>query len=185
MRGMITKESTDYVQERLLLLQSFSSDPINLLIDSGGGAIIYALRVSDFISHVLTAPVRGIVIGDCLSAATLVLLHCSERLCTPNATFLMHSGTQLADVAMRVDQTTHKNLRFMYRDFMATTEMMMRVYITKMKLPRKRVEKLIERGDREVDHHITPEEAVKIHLVQRIVYDKLDIFEPHGVVIGS
>jgi ATP-dependent protease ClpP protease subunit len=181
---MITKESTDYVQERLLLLQSFSSEPINLLIDSSGGGIVYALRVSDFISHVITAPVRGIVIGDCLSAATLILLHCSERLCTPNATFLMHSGTQLADVAMRVDQTTHKNIRFMYKDFMTTTEMMMQVYITKMKLPRKRIEKLIERGDREFDHNITPEEAVKIGMVQRIVHDKLDIFEPHTITLA-
>ena len=183
LRGQIDQELAENVRGRLLLLQSMSSDPIHLLIDSIGGSLAYALRISDFISHVITAPVHGIVIGDCLSGATLILLHCTTRVSTPNATFLIHSGTMFQDVTLRVDKTTHRNMHLMYKDYMKNAEEMMKVYMAKLHLSRQRVQKLIQRGDQDFDSKMCADEALKIGLIQEILEGKLDIFEPHSLIL--
>jgi ATP-dependent Clp protease protease subunit len=184
LRGMINQEAANQVISRLLLLQGFSSEPINLLIDSNGGSLGYALRISDVISYVLAAPVKGIVIGDCLSAATLVLLHCTERISTPNASFLIHSGRMFEDLEMRVDQTTHKNIRLLHRDYMKTADRMIQLYAQKLNLSRKKVEKLIKRGDQDYDHVMSPEEALKIGLIQKVLKQKLDLFDSRELEIS-
>lgn len=179
LRGMISRELADSTRERLLLLQSISSDPIHLLIDSGGGSIVYALRIGDFISNILAAPVRGVVIGDCFSAATLVLLHCTQRVCTPNATFLTHSSTQVIEVTLRVDRNVKGDIQLMYRDVIRTKNMMVRVYMSKLGLTRAKVKELIKRGDQKFDDQMHAEEALKLGLVEEIITEKLDIFDSH------
>jgi ATP-dependent protease ClpP protease subunit len=185
LRGEISKESADSVREKLLLLQSISSDPIHLLIDSCGGSIVYALRISDFINGVLTAPVVGVVMGDCFSAATLVLLHCSKRVCTPNATFLIHSSTQVVEVALIADHKARNSIDSMFKDILRTKEMAVQVYMSKLGLTRKDVDALFRRGDQRFNDQLHAKDALKLGLVTEIVHTKLDIFEPHDVVIGS
>jgi ATP-dependent Clp protease protease subunit len=181
LQGMINQESANLVISRLLLLQSFSSEPINLLIDSNGGSLGYALRISDFISYVLTAPVKGIVFGDCLSAATLVLLHCAKRVSTPNASFLIHSGRMFEDLVMKVDQTTHKNIKLLHRDYMKSAEQMIQLYMKKLGLPRKKIQKLVQRGDQDFDGVMRPAEALRIGLIDEILTERINIFESHGL----
>lgn len=182
LRGEISRDIADSIRGKLLLLQSISSDPVHLLIDSGGGSIVYALRISDFISSVLAAPVRGIVIGDCFSAATLVLLHCSQRLCTPNATFLIHSSTQVVEVALIADKGTKNSIESLYRDVKRTKEMATQVYMAKLGLSRTKVERLLKRGDQRFDDQLHATDALQLGLVEEIVDGKLNIFEPHDMI---
>ena len=63
--------------------------PIHLHIQSGGGDLLPALYVYDFIQG-MDAPVVTHVDGFCASAATLIAMGGTRRLITPHSSFLVH-----------------------------------------------------------------------------------------------
>jgi len=174
-RGEVTAKLARKTNEQLFYLQCKSSEPIHLLIDSGGGSVMDALRIADYINHLLTAPVHATVIGDCFSAASLVLLHCSVRVCLPNALFLIHSPTQRIDVSLPVNENIQDTIRQLHLDTTLLSRAMMQTYRTKLNLSQREVLKLLKRGDQSFDNLLTADEAVRIGLVQAIVRGKLDI----------
>lgn len=115
----------------MIELQAHSPDRINLIIDSGGGSMEAALQLCDLMSTVLTAPVRGIALGACGSAATFVMLYCNERLSTPHSRFLIHSGTR-SKISIPIGQTTSENLEQLLREVKATEEMVLGLYMSKL-----------------------------------------------------
>lgn len=123
----------------------------------------------------MTAPVRGIAIGACHSAATFIMLHCHERLCTPHAKFVIHSGT-MSEIAISMNDTTAKNLEDLLAEGKATTELVIKLYMSKLGRSREEVMGYIGRGDQEFNGAMLAEEAVSIGLVQKIVDGRLDIF---------
>jgi ATP-dependent protease ClpP protease subunit len=185
--GEINHQSIGEVGQRMVELQARSPDRINLIIDSGGGSMDAALRLCDLMSTVLTAPVRGIALGACGSAATFVMLYCNERLSTPYSRFLIHSGTR-SKISIPIGQTTSENLEQLLRDVKATEEMVLGLYMGKLtpiawskKEPtdekrREYVQQLIDRGDQSFDDWMSAEEAIEVGLVTEIVHGKLDIF---------
>jgi ATP-dependent protease ClpP protease subunit len=183
--GEMNNESMGEVGSRLITLQMRSSDPITLLIDSGGGSIDAALRLCDIITRVMTAPVKGVALGMCGSAATFVMLHCNERLSTPYSRFLIHSGTR-SKISIPINQTTSENLEQLLKDVKTTEEMVIQLYMERLTpswvIPltedekRQRVLRLIARGDQRFDEWMSAEEAVEIGLVTGIVSGKLGIF---------
>lgn len=187
LEGEITTASTAQAAQKILLLQMKSSDRINLVIDSGGGNTDAALRLCDIMSTVITAPIRGIAIGKCGSAATFVMLHCTERLSAPHATFLIHSGT-IGKISLQINDTTAQNLEHLLQDVRRTHEMVTQLYMKKLtpaswalKKPnevkcRDYVKKLIDRGDQQFDDWLLAEEAIEVGLIQKIVSEKFDIF---------
>ncbi len=184
--GEINHESIDETWDCFLRLQMQSNSPINLIIDSGGGGVDSALRLCDLMTTVMTAPVRGIAIGGCGSAATFIMLYCKERIGTPYARFLIHSGTR-TKITIPINQTTSENLEQLLRDVKATEEMVTRLYMHRL-TPKKWnnetsdeerrafVQGLIARGDQRFDDWMTAEEAIEVGLIERVVTDKLDIF---------
>jgi ATP-dependent Clp protease protease subunit len=187
MSGEMTDESTSRLGQRLLSLQMKSSDPINLIIDSGGGSTFAALQLCDLITTMMTAPVRGIALGSCGSAATFIMLHCHERISTPYSRFLVHSGTK-SRISIPVNQTSSEHLEQLLKDVRTTEETVLQLYVKRL-TPREwkeknhsneerraYVRKLIARGDQNFNAWITAEEAVEVGLIQSIVTEKLDIF---------
>lgn len=183
--GEMNNESMGEVGSRLITLQMRSPDPITLLIDSGGGSIDAALRLCDLITHVMTAPVKGIALGMCGSAATFVMLHCNERLSTPYSRFLIHSGTR-SKISIPINQTTSENLEQLLKDVKATEEMVIQLYMERLtpswavppseEEKRENVLRLIARGDQRFDEWMSATEAVEIGLVSGIVSGKIGIF---------
>jgi len=187
--GKITFDSINEVILRLIELQLRSSDRINLIIDSGGGASDAALNLCDYITTVLAAPVRAIAIGDCGSAATFVILHCNERVSTPYSRFLIHSGS-LSSVSIPINQTTSENLEQILRELKATEEKVLQLYMNRLtpvawmdgsseEVRRKYVQGLIDRGDQKFDDWLSAQEALEAGLIDGIVDAKLNIFPEH------
>ena len=89
--GEINKELGERLIRQLLLLESFSEDPINLFIDSPGGDVDAGFAIFDMIRFV-KAPVRIVGMGLVASAAALVLLAVPKerRLGLPNSHYLIH-----------------------------------------------------------------------------------------------
>lgn len=89
--GEINKDLGEKVIRHLLLLESLSSDPIDLYIDSPGGDVDAGYAIFDMIRFI-KAPVRIIGMGLVASAAALVLLAVPKerRLSLPNSHYLIH-----------------------------------------------------------------------------------------------
>jgi ATP-dependent Clp protease protease subunit len=91
--GAIDAETAhEFIEKFHELEDKRSGGDILVLIDSEGGSVPHALAIYDTLR---SSPVRtvGLVIGQCLSAAALVLQGCSYRLMYPNASYMMHRGS--------------------------------------------------------------------------------------------
>lgn len=185
--GKITNESVSEISRRLFELQMRSSDRINMLFDSGGGSANAALQLCDIMSTILTAPVHGIAVGACGSAATFVMLHCKKRLSTTHSRFLIHSGT-MSEITIPANQTTSTHLEQLRKDALAFEEKMAKLYMNRLtpaewkdgdvsdEQKRDFVRSLISRGDQRFDAWFSAEEAIKLGLIEEIVTSKFDIF---------
>jgi ATP-dependent protease ClpP protease subunit len=184
--GEVNYETVNDVGSRMLRLQLQSNAPINFLIDSGGGGMDSALLLCDIMTNLMTAPVRGIALGRCGSAATFIMLHCHERLGTPYSRFLIHSGVR-RNIALPINQTSSENLENLLQEAKAAEAMVTRLYMNKLtpKCWNERttdderaayVQKLVARGDQRFNDWMSAEEAIEVGLIQQLVTGKLDIF---------
>ena len=89
--GEINKDLADGIARQLLILDSESSDPIYMYIDSPGGDVDAGFAIYDVIRFV-KAPVILVGMGLIASAATLVLLAVPKerRVGLPNSRYLIH-----------------------------------------------------------------------------------------------
>lgn len=185
--GQIDEEGVNDIVENLVTLQFESTAPINLIIDSGGGSMIAALRLCDVIDTLLTAPVRGITLGACGSAATFVLLHCSERWSTPNSKFMIHSG-HVDNVSIPINDASPRNVEDLLSRIKNAESEIIQIYTDRLtpkawvtRRPRlgarqKFVRELIGNGDRPFTKWLSAEDALEVGLIERIVRTKLPIF---------
>lgn len=174
--GEVNYKSTDAVGERLLRLQDESQERINLIIDSGGGENRSALNLCDLLETVMTAPVRGIAFGRCMSAATFILLHCTERVSTPYTEFLIHSG-KTSGISIMLNDKTAEELQLLADRSKSVREEMINLYMAKLKLPRERVDQLVAQGDQRFNETLSATQALEIGLIQSIVSENLGIFQ--------
>lgn len=173
--GQIDRPTVDRLGRQLLALQDESLAPITMLIQSSGGATFSAMQLCDLMEYFITAPLRGVVIGNCHSAATFVLLNCGERLATPNSQFVIHSN-QVGDIKVLTDQTTERNLQDLLRETTTIAETTTRFYMKKLNMSRTEVAALVARGDQAFNNALSVEEALKIGLITGVVEKKLDFF---------
>lgn len=131
LEGHINHVSISDVCTRLLELQTQSADEIKLLINSGGGEIYSALQLCDQMQTLMSAPVKGIAIGECGSAATFVMLHCAQRYGFPYSRFLLHSGN-LEGVDLPIGRATSRVVSQLLADVTATEKLVTDLYINKL-----------------------------------------------------
>jgi ATP-dependent Clp protease protease subunit len=74
----------------LAYLNALDETPITVLIDSPGGDTRLSLFICDAIEH-SKAEVRGLVVGDAISAAFRILQSCHRRQAYPHAVFMFHA----------------------------------------------------------------------------------------------
>jgi len=96
--GEVDKDLSEKVIRHLLLLESISSEPITILIDSPGGDVYAGFSIFDMIRFIKT-PVRIVGMGLIASAAALILLAVPKKMRygLPNSSYLIHqplSGIQ-------------------------------------------------------------------------------------------
>lgn len=187
LEGKITAEVTKDIGRRLLTLQMQSSQPIKLLINSGGGSTFAALELCDLMSSIITAPIHATAIGTCGSAATFVMLHCDKRAGTRYSQFLIHSGTK-SEITVPVNQKSSELFESLIREIRETEELVTRLYMEHLtpkawegRTPseeerRNFVRELLGRGDQRFDQWFFAKHAIEIGLIQEIITAKLDIF---------
>jgi ATP-dependent Clp protease protease subunit len=162
--GEIDKESSERFIRQLLLLESLSSDPISVLIDSPGGDVDAGYAIFDMIRFV-AAPVRIVGMGLVASAAALVLLAVPKdrRLGLPNSHYLIHQPLSgIRGVATEIE--IHA------RELEKTRERVNRVIADETGQSMDRVRK-----DTDRDFWMNAEEAIAYGLISRVASKRSDI----------
>ena len=102
--GEINKDRADEFARQMLVLDSESSDPIYVYINSPGGDVDSGFAIYDMIRFV-NSPVTVVGMGLVASAAALIFLSVplERRVGFPNSTYLIHQPlSQLKGVAIDV-----------------------------------------------------------------------------------
>lgn len=102
--GEINKDRADEFARQMLVLDSESSDPIYVYINSPGGDVDSGFAIYDMIRFV-SSPVTVVGMGLVASAAALIFLSvpAERRVGFPNSTYLIHQPlSQLKGVAIDV-----------------------------------------------------------------------------------
>ena len=162
--GEIDKESSERFIRQLLLLESLSSDPVSVLIDSPGGDVDAGYAIFDMIRFV-SAPVRIVGMGLVASAAALVLLAVPKdrRLGLPNSHYLIHQPLSgIRGVATEIE--IHA------RELEKTRERVNRVIAEETGQSMDRVRK-----DTDRDFWMNAEEAIAYGLISRIASKRADL----------
>lgn len=162
--GEISKESADVVIRNLLVLDSESSDPITLYVNSPGGDVDGGFAIYDIIRFI-SAPVTIVVAGLAASAAALVLLSVPKerRIGLPNSTYLIHQPLSsmkgvAADIMIHADNIAR--LREKLDNVIAEATGKSLEQVSK---------------DTERDHWLYADEALDYGLISRIVESRKDI----------
>lgn len=120
----------NYRQIQSVLSLAMEGDTVDFIINSRGGRLSTAgALIQAMIST--QAKTRAIIVGDCMSAATLLMLECDEIVVTDAARVMLHSVTFGAygkshDVKAQVDfisDTEAKMMRSAYAGFLTFEEM--------------------------------------------------------------
>ena len=162
--GEINKDRADQFAREILVLDSESSDPIYVYINSPGGDVDSGFAIYDMIRFV-SSPVTMIGMGLVASAAALIFLAVpsERRVALPDSTYLIHQPlSQLKGVAIDVA-----------------------IYADKIEALRHKLDAVIAEAtgktreevetDTERDCWLTAEEALDYGLLSRIVREKKEI----------
>ncbi len=162
--GEINKDTANDFAARMLVLDSESSDPITVYINSPGGDVDSGFAIYDTIRFV-SSPVTVVGMGLVASAAALIYLSVEKdkRLAFENSTYLIHQPlSQLKGTAIEIDIYAEKleALRYKLDGVIASA-----------------VGKTVEEvsSDTERDHWLTAEEAEDYGIVGRIIKKKSEI----------
>jgi ATP-dependent Clp protease, protease subunit len=162
--GEIDKESGERFIRQLLLLESLSSDPITVMIDSPGGDVDAGYAIFDMIRFV-SAPVRIVGIGLVASAAALVLLAVPKerRLGLPNSHYLIHQPLSgIRGVATEIEIAA--------RELEKTRERVNKVIAEETG---QSIERVLKDTDR--DFWMNAEEAISYGLISRVAASRADL----------
>ena len=162
--GEINKDRADEFARQMLVLDSESSDPIYVYINSPGGDVDSGFAIYDMIRYV-TSPVTVIGMGLVASAAALIFLSvpAERRAGFPDSTYLIHQPlSQLKGVAIDVAIYAEK--------IEALRHKLDQVIADATGRSREEVE-----NDTERDCWMSAEEAKEYGLLSRIVTSKKEV----------
>lgn len=153
-----TQLATSVISQLLVLESENSEAPITIYINSPGGSITDGLAIYDVMNKI-KCPIITVCVGMAASMAAF-LLSCGsrgKRYCLPNSTVMIHQpigGVQGQAAEIKIVATRILNLYDKLAEIMSKNS-----FIDK--------ETMKEALDR--DNYLTPEEALKMGLVDKII----------------
>jgi ATP-dependent Clp protease, protease subunit len=162
--GEVCEQMSERIAKQLLILESQSSEPVRIFIDSPGGDVNAGYAIFDMIRFV-SCPVTIVGMGLVASAAALILLAVDKehRVGLPNSSYLIHQpSSQMRGVATDINihaEQLEKLRRKINEEIAAQTG--------------KTVEQVAMDTDR--DHWLSSDEAVEYGLISRTVKSRTDL----------
>lgn len=171
--GTITEESIGEICQAMTEYIDFAetTDEITLLISSMGGSVDAAMCFSDFVALLGSVKIRAIAVGECESAALLILQCCHSRLSMRNCSFLIHHIHTLMPTTY--DGSEKEQVQAFLRDGRQTNRKLVALVSRRSGITRPVWRRLADEGER-YGIKRTPEEMCRLGLLDDII-DTLDI----------
>lgn len=152
------KSACEFIREIIELNQQSDTEPIKVLITSGGGSVVHGLACYDAITT-SKAPVWTYCIGTAYSMAAILFAAGKKRSILQNSKIMLHQpliGENPGGNASSVKSISD--------NLMQTKNKLVQILSLHTGMTAKQVNKEIS-----YDHYYTSEEAVKAHLADEIV----------------
>lgn len=166
LHGEVNEHSISNVIVQLLHLANQSHKPIHLVISTYGGSVDEMFSLYDTIKF-LPCPVHTIALGKVMSAGVLLLASGvkGKRMIGRSARIMIHpvSGGVLGNVFEAMNEM---------KEFERLQELMVSALMSETKMKKEEVDKLMKAGH---DFFLTPEQAIKMGIVDKIIGDKLQV----------
>lgn len=167
--GEIDSNLATVVTAQLLYLESQSSSPINIYINSPGGSVTAGLAIYDTMQYV-RCEISTVAIGQAYSMASLLLAAGTKgkRFVLPNTSIMVHQPSggfqgQTTDIEIHAKHIikTREQLNKIYKEHIAT------------KISLSEIHELLER-----DRFLDSAEAVNLGLADRVLARREDFDKP-------
>jgi ATP-dependent Clp protease, protease subunit len=158
----IDSEVANVIVAQLLLLESQSSEqPINMFINCPGGEVYSGLAIYDTMQYI-KAPVHTNCVGIAMSMGSLILTagETGHRVALPHSRIMIHAGSAGFRGAT-------PDLEIQAREVLALRDLIESIYERHTGHQRDQL-----RRDMERDNFMDPDEAVRYHLIDRVVEPK-------------
>jgi ATP-dependent protease ClpP protease subunit len=143
--------------------------PAHIIIDSGGGSVRPALNIHDFIKG-LPFDVNCTVIGDCHSAALLILAACVKRKSTIHSRFLFHAMRTEDEILSTKD--VERQVREIKEKQMIVFQQGLTLQSKAFGIPEEELQQIMREGQ-EFDIKLTAQQALQKGVIHEIV-EKFD-----------
>lgn len=159
--GEVNSTMAELAIKGLTFLDSWSSEPITIYLDSLGGDWYNGMGIYDLIQS-LKSHVTIIVLGHACSMGSIILQAADERVMGPHSIMMIHDGSEYLN-------SDCKSVEAWAATIKPTREQMYRIYLDRIRRTRsrytlKQVEKLCEH-----DKILTPTQAVELGLADRVL----------------
>ena len=163
LHGEVNEHSISNVIVQLLQLANQNHKPIYLVISTYGGSVDEMFSLYDTIKF-LPCPIHTIALGKVMSAGVLLLAAGvkGKRMIGRSARIMIHpiSGGVLGNVFEAMNEM---------KEFERLQDLMVTALMSETTLKKEEVDELMKAG---YDFFLTPEQAVKMGIVDKIIGDK-------------
>lgn len=163
LHGDVNEHTISTVIYQLLQLANQNHKPIHLVISTYGGSVDEMFSLYDTIKF-LPCPVHTVALGKVMSAGVLLLAAGTKgkRMVGRSARIMIHSVS--GGVFGNVFEAMNENKELQRLQHLMTTTLQ-----KETKMSAKDIEKMMKAGH---DYYMTPEDAVKAGIVDKIIGDK-------------
>ena len=157
----IEEEGTADILKALLFLNSISSKPIKIILNSVGGDEYYMFAIYDAIA---TSPsfIEIVGCGYIMSAASVILQAADKRVLLPNATMLLHYGTSYFE-GHSLDHTRTA------KEYERMSTIIEDIYLERIREKKPRFTRQQIQGILQFDTYLSSEDAVKMGLADEVL----------------
>jgi ATP-dependent Clp protease protease subunit len=163
LHGEVNEQSIYNVIVQLLLLANQSHKPIHLVISTYGGSVDEMFSLYDTIKF-LPCPVHTIALGKVMSAGVLLLASGvkGKRMIGRSARIMVHpiSGGVVGNVFEAMNEM---------KEFERLQDLMTNALLSETNMKKEEIDSLMKAGH---DCFLTPEQAIKMGIVDKIIGDK-------------
>ncbi len=157
--GEINEESTtEFIKEMVELNRQNDTEPIKVLITSGGGSVVHGLAAYDAIVS-SKAPVWTYCIGTAYSMAAILFAAGKKRMIWNNSKVMLHQPLIGGNPGGNAS-----SVKSMSDSLMQTKNQLVEILSRHTGMTKKQVDKQIS-----YDHYYTATEAIEAHLADEIV----------------
>ena len=158
-QGMINEESSaEFVREIIELNRQNDTEPIKVMITSGGGSVVHGLAEYDAIVS-SKAPVWTYCIGTAYSMAAILFAAGKKRMIMNNSKVMLHQPLVGENPGGNAS-----SVKSMSDSLMQTKKQLVDILAKHTGMSKKEVDKQIS-----YDHYYTAKEAVEAHLADEII----------------